>query len=129
MPAINPETREGLLCVRQAPEDERVRLALEGELDLASVKIAEEALLSALASGGDVLVDLDKLTFIDSTGISLLVMALHMRQSGLSFVPSGSAEVGRLLRLTGLAERMELAPAEESLSPSGDDLPPVLPAA
>lgn len=133
MPVIKSEIKDGLLTVRQAPEDDRVRVAFEGELDLASVKIAEESLLTAFASGGDVLIDLEKLAFIDSTGISLLVMALRMKETGLSFVPSGSSEVGRLLSLTGLDERMEFAPAEEPLSalpsPPDEDLPPVLPAA
>jgi anti-anti-sigma factor len=129
VPAIKSETKNGLLTVRQTLEGDRVRLALEGELDLASVEIAEESLLSALASGGDVLIDLDKLVFIDSTGISLLVMALRMKENGLSFVPSASAEVGRLLGLTGLDERMEFVPAGETLSalpsPPDEDLPPV----
>lgn len=133
MPVIKSEIQDGLLTVRLTPEGDRVRLALEGELDLASVKIAEESLLSALATGEDVLIDLEKLVFIDSTGISLLVMALRMKENGLSFVPSASAEVGRLLGLTGLDERMEFAPAGETLSalpsPPDEDLPPVLPAA
>lgn len=123
MPVTKSEIQDGLLTVRQTPEGGRVRVALEGELDLAGVKTAEESLLNAFTSGGDVLVDLDKLEFIDSTGISLLVMALRMKESGLSFVPSGSAEVARLLSLTGLDERMVFAPAEETLSP-----PPAPPA-
>lgn len=133
MPMIKSEIQDGLLTVRQMSEGDRVRVAFEGELDLASVKTAEASLLDALGSGGDVLVDLGKLEFIDSTGISLLVMALRMKENGLSFVPSESAEVRRLLNLTGLDERMRFAAVEEPLSavssPPDEDLPPVLPAA
>lgn len=125
MPVIESEIQDGLLTVRQSPDGDRIRIALEGELDLSNSKTVETPLREAIASGRDVLIDLDLLTFIDSTGISLLVMALREKEGGLSFVRSQSPEVRRLLDLTGLDERMEFELAEEP----EEELPRVLPAA
>lgn len=114
MAAPNPEVQDGLLTVRNSLEGDRIRVAVEGELDLSCAETAETALLSATADGKDVLVDLSGLEFIDSTGISLLVMTMRIKQTGLSFLPSASAEVQRLLSLTGLDERMKFADLEEA---------------
>lgn len=114
MPESQPEVQDGLLTVRQTPEGDRVRVAIEGELDLSCAETAETALLSATALGKEVLVDLSGLEFIDSTGISLLVMTMRIKETGLSFVPSASAEVERLLGLTGLDERMKFVDLEQA---------------
>jgi anti-sigma B factor antagonist len=104
------EIQNGLLLVRQTQEAESTRLTLHGELDLANAHSLELTLQEALHRGGDVVVDLGELEFIDSTGITLLVMALrgpHAEQ--LSFLPSESPEVCRLLSLTGLDQRLGLS--------------------
>jgi anti-sigma B factor antagonist len=129
VPVIKSQVKDGLLTVRQTAEEGRVCVAIEGELDLASVETAESALFTALAGGQDVLVDLGGLLFIDSTGISLLVTALRIKETGLSFIPSRSTEVRRLFNLTGLDERMQFVSADEMAAPSDEDLPEVLPAA
>lgn len=129
MPVIKSEIKDGLLTVRQRPEGDRVCIAISGELDLASAETAESALLNVLGSGQEVWVDLRELVFIDSTGISLLVMAMRMKETGLRFVPAESAEVIRLFSLTGLDERMDFVGAEEAPPRSDEDLPEVLPAA
>jgi anti-anti-sigma factor len=112
---IDTRVQDGLLTIRQAFEGERIRVCLEGELDLANAKTAEGVLAAALASGRDVLVDLGQLEFLDSTGVSMLVMAL--RDPGaerLRFLPSESLAVRRLLSMTGLDERLGLAAREET---------------
>lgn len=101
------EVRDGLLVVRQVAESESVRLALHGELDLSNSKTVELSLAEAFASGKKVVIDLGKLEFLDSTGVSLMVMALARPDAAkLSFLPSESAEVSRLLTMTGLDARM-----------------------
>ncbi|HEX5984317.1 MAG TPA: STAS domain-containing protein [Solirubrobacterales bacterium] len=100
--------------MRQTPDGGRIRLALDGELDLSNVATVEAPLLDALGSGKEVVVDLGQLEFIDSTGISLLVMAMKIRESGLSFVPCRSLEVRRVLNLTGLDERMPFEAADRA---------------
>lgn len=55
-------------------------------------------------------VDLAKLEFLDSTGIALLVAALKGQSAQrLSFLPSESSDVARLLALTGLDRRLGFA--------------------
>jgi anti-anti-sigma factor len=107
MPDANHPIKDGLLTVQQLDEGAQLRLSLRGELDLSNVKTAEAALTEALASSKKVLVDLGSLEFLDSTGIALLVTALQRSDAErLSFVPSKSSGVRRLLDLTGLDARM-----------------------
>lgn len=112
MPTLNDsEVQDGLLHVHQIVTDDQVRLDLHGELDLANAKTLEASLLEAFALEKDILVDLGKLEFLDSTGISLLVTAMARPDaSKLSFLPSESLEVSRVLSLTGVDARMFRAP-------------------
>jgi anti-sigma B factor antagonist len=102
----NTEVQDGLLIVRRELDAAGMRVALLGELDLANVRTAESVLQEALDSGNELLVDLAKLEFIDSTGLSLLVMALRRAEGRVSFLPSDSESVRRLLSLTGPPPRM-----------------------
>jgi anti-sigma B factor antagonist len=93
-------------------------VAVSGELDLASGPELETELNQL--NGPDmklVVVDLRRLDFMDSTGLSIIVRA-HQRlteqgcQMGLV---KGSQQVQRLLDLTGVAERLRLVDAPEDL--------------
>lgn len=122
MSLIDNEIQDGLLAVQQTSEGSRVRLALRGELDLSNAPTAEKGIEEAFASEMDVLIDLGPLEFIDSTGIALIVRAMGREDARrLTFLPSKSETVRRLLNLTGLDEKMPLSTTEDS--------PPVLPAA
>ncbi|MGN6663033.1 MAG: STAS domain-containing protein [Solirubrobacterales bacterium] len=113
--SADTEVRDGLLIVHQLADGERIRLALRGELDLANAKTLEASMLEAFDSGREVVVDLGKLEFLDSTGISLLVAAMGRPDAGrLSFLPSESGEVTRLLALTGLDARMRFGRSSQS---------------
>jgi anti-sigma B factor antagonist len=112
VPTTDFKVHDGLLVVEQTSEGERLRIALQGEMDLANADTAESILSEALSSGRSVVVDLAKLEFLDSTGLALLVAAMRSDSDGqLSFLPSEHAAVRRLLNLTGLDARMNLAPA------------------
>lgn len=83
-----------------------------GELDLATVPAFEHELDAAMARrDGGVVVDLSQLEFIDSTGIALLVRTMSHENGSprLRFVPSRAPGVVRVLDMTGVSERMELA--------------------
>ena len=109
MSITNAEISDGLLTVRQVDEGDVLRLSLEGELDLSNAKTLEASMLKAFASGSHTLVDLGKLEFLDSTGISLFVAAIGGEAAEkITFLPSESPEVCRLLKLTGLEERLGL---------------------
>jgi anti-anti-sigma factor len=84
---------------------DRAVVSLEGELDLATSPQLREQLV-ALTERADsvIVVDLTDLAFIDSTGLSVLVMALNRsRASGGSIVlRNPSPSVMRILEITGL---------------------------
>jgi anti-sigma B factor antagonist len=97
-------------------------IAVSGELDLASSPELEQELQRVWDSGAEQLViDLRKLEFMDSTGLSIIVGA-HQRLSEegreLSLV-RGPAQVQRLLDLTGVAERLRLVDTPEEVLTGG----------
>jgi anti-sigma B factor antagonist len=80
---------------------------LWGELDLAGSPQLREAFIdAAVQPGSDVTVDAVRLTFLDSTGISVLVSACkRIRAEGGTFrVIDVSAVVRRVLEISGLIE-------------------------
>jgi anti-sigma B factor antagonist len=97
-------------------------IALSGELDLASSPALEEAFERVFASDADTLVvDLRKLDFMDSTGLSVIVKAhqtVEDRDLKL-YVVNGPAQVQRLLSLTGVAERVSLIDSPEEVLGGG----------
>jgi anti-anti-sigma factor len=98
--------------------DQAVLIGVSGELDLASSPELDAELERATASDLELLViDLRKLEFMDSTGLSVLVRA-HQRatQNGKRFaIVKGPQQVQRLLSLTGVAERLTVVDEPEEL--------------
>jgi anti-sigma B factor antagonist len=129
MPSTDFQVHDGLLVVQQAVEGERIRLTLNGEMDLANAETAGSILGEALGSGKSVLVDLAKLEFLDSTGIAMLIAAIGKAGEQLSFLPSEHEAVRRLLTLTGLDERMNLVPTPVRPGAAATAAEPLLPAA
>lgn len=93
-------------------------VALSGELDLASSPALEEAFDRVFASEAEVVViDLRKLDFMDSTGLSVIVKAQQtVEDRGVRlYVINGPAQVERLLSLTGVAERVSFVDSVEDV--------------
>jgi anti-sigma B factor antagonist len=95
----------------------RAILTLDGELDMASAE-----LLRQLTDGEDLrgeamlVLDLQQLRFIDSTGLRALLTTLERcRERGQEFaITPGSQQVQRLLSVTGVAEHLPtIATADE----------------
>ncbi len=79
-------------------------LGVEGELDLAVAHELDEALARAADKAERIAVDLSQCTFIDSTGIAVLLRA-HSRPEGPALVvlrPSG--QVQRVFEVAGLTQ-------------------------
>jgi anti-sigma B factor antagonist len=97
-------------------------IVVGGELDLASSAALDRELARVVDSGGErVIVDLRKLEFMDSTGLSTLVKA-HQRAeaAGKRFgLVRGSPQVQRLLSLTGVEDRLTFADTPEELLRGG----------
>ena len=83
-----------------------VTIDLVGELDLATAPRLRDQLAQVSEDGADhITLDLTGLDFIDSTGLSVLVMAYTRAQSsgGALTVRHPSAAVMRIFEITGLA--------------------------
>jgi anti-anti-sigma factor len=107
-----PTRRNGFACVSINGRDGAVRLAVSGELDLATSAELSRALSTAQASAKLVTLDLRRLEFMDCTGLAVLVAAAdRARACGDHFrLVRGSPPVDRLLALTGFEHRFEMPP-------------------
>jgi anti-sigma B factor antagonist len=95
-------------------QDERVVLAAEGELDLSTVPAVDREVQELCAAGcRSIVLDLRALTFIDSSGLSLLLrLDAQARSDGFAFaIVEGDGPVRRLLALTNLTDDFEHAEA------------------
>jgi anti-sigma B factor antagonist len=110
---------ESQLRIDERHEADRVILALSGELDMASAELLEQALESAeLQSTPMILLDLQQIEFIDSTGLRSVLVALERcraRHQEFAITP-GSQQVQRLLSVTGLGEHVPTVPAPDELA-------------
>ena len=88
-------------------------VALAGELDLGTVTAVERRLAELREAGKAVVLDLDRLTFMDSTGIRLLLTACEAAErDDWSFaVTRGSERVQRVLSAARVADRLPYADA------------------
>jgi anti-sigma B factor antagonist len=88
-----------------------VVLALTGVLDIAHATGVRKALLDLqLRRGGGLALDLRDMSFMDSTGVRLVLLAMrHAEEHHADFaVIPGSGAVQRVLELVGLAEQLPM---------------------
>lgn len=91
-------------------------MTVSGELDVVSSQLLERE-LAKLHGVALVVVDLRGLTFIDSTGLGVLVRAHQAAQEQgrrLGLV-RGNGQVNRLLSLTGLDEELHVGDSADQL--------------
>jgi anti-sigma B factor antagonist len=85
-----------------------VAIALSGELDLASADELDAAIRDAEETDiGWIVADLSDVSFIDSTGLSVLLNAKKRSNGRLSCIPSNHDAVTRLLELTGTIQMLD----------------------
>lgn len=91
-------------------------VTVSGELDVATSQELDHE-LAKLHGVATVIVDLRGLTFIDSTGLGVLVRTHHLcKQQGRRFgLVRGEGQVNRLLSLTGLADELLVLDSPEEL--------------
>ena len=93
-------------------------LRLTGELDLASTPIFERALEDAeLDTAPLVVLDLDELEFVDSTGLRIILLAHERsRERGQEFaITPGSPQVQRLLSITSVTDHLHVIASPDEL--------------
>ncbi len=90
-------------------------VVLSGEIDVAAAPELHEALLGEVASFRFTVVDLSGVTFLDSSGLSVLVTALRRARERAEDVVlcAPTAGVRRVLELAGLAEVFHVFPDRE----------------
>jgi anti-anti-sigma factor len=95
------------------------QIQVEGELDLTVADLLGEALDHAADGNTDILIDLKRCEFLDSTGIAVIVSA-HKRlseQGRRIALHSASSQVLRVLSITGLTGTgLVFGSADEALS-------------
>jgi anti-anti-sigma factor len=101
-------------------------VSLAGELDLSTIPRLEKQLLAQLRSKDGVIVDLTRVTFIDSSGIALLIQAFRAEDAGaLKTVIAEGSQVERVFRLAGIDRALPLftgrAPAMNALNGAAGD--------
>jgi anti-anti-sigma factor len=91
-------------------------VTVSGELDVASSQALEHE-FAKLYGVATVVVDLRGLTFIDSTGLGVLVRAHQVaKEQGRRFgLVHGNGQVHRLLSLTGLDQELLVGDSTEQL--------------
>lgn len=108
-----------ILEIETGDRDGVVHVALRGELDLSSVNKVQEELRRVEADAPAVVVlDLSKLTFLDSTGLRCLVTAdQRARDDGRRVVlVRGPDPVQRVFTITRLEERLEMVDDASAVS-------------
>jgi anti-sigma B factor antagonist len=99
------------LTVETAQTEGAFRISLRGELDVSTVPRFNAALSNPdVRRCHSLIVDLSELTFMDSTGLSaLLVGEMHSRTRGQRFaIVRGPRHVQELFRLTGVDHFLEV---------------------
>jgi anti-anti-sigma factor len=98
-------------------EADKVVLSLLGELDLATAELLEQAIDGVDESEKLIVLDLQQLQFIDSTGLRGVLAALELcRERGQEFaITPGSQQVQRLLSVTGVAGHLRTIAAGDEI--------------
>ena len=91
------------LSIRNSVRTGTHTLALTGELDIDSASKLEKAVREVCASGSGLVIDLRKVTFMDSTGLRVLIVAgalCEEKGHELRIIPG--EDIQRILETTGL---------------------------
>jgi anti-sigma B factor antagonist len=116
-PAANGDSKALSVVVRE--EDSTLRVEIAGELDISTVPACNKE-LSELRhnSANRVVLDLSAISFMDSTGLSaVLVAEMHARMRGQKFVVvAGPPHVHELFKLTGVDNFLEVVGPEDAAS-------------
>lgn len=104
--------------IRVEQDGPAARLHLTGEMDVACRGLFADAVQQCLAYGTtDLLLDLSDLTFIDSSGLRLLIeLWERSRNNGLEIsILQGNGQVRRTMQIAGLDNFLPIADRESSL--------------
>lgn len=100
--------------------DGGVRVILSGDLDLSTAKQAEQAIEEAERGVSLIVIDLRRLSFMDSTGLRVIVSAdKRAKRSGRrAVIVQGPSAVRRVFEITRLGERLEIVDTPDEIEPA-----------
>jgi anti-sigma B factor antagonist len=101
------------LRIESASLDGALVLAASGEIDLATSPRLRETVEAELERGVPLVLDLSEVTFLDSSGIRVLLgCAARAQAGGTRFTVIPSDAVGRTLELCGITDAVLLVAAD-----------------
>jgi anti-sigma B factor antagonist len=107
--------------VQDVPCDGEHTLVLRGELDLNSASSLSATVRSICTEPGTsaLVLDLSRLTFMDSTGIHVLLLAKQLcaEHRAEFFVIPGESQVSRILQITGLLGQLPIRVEHSETTP------------
>lgn len=101
------------LEISHEERDGRLVVAVAGDLDLGSAGVLEAALATLAPFEGPVVIDLDRVGFIDSSGMRALLSVNEIVRTAVGTpvtLAGGTAATRRLIDLTGLDQVFRLEP-------------------
>ena len=89
-------------------------LSVLGEVDLATAPILDEQISAAEAGDASrIVVDLDRVSFMDSSGLQVLLAHVLSKQNGSRLqVTRGSPQVARLFTVSGMLDQLPFVAPE-----------------
>jgi anti-sigma B factor antagonist len=99
---------DGTLHIDVAQRSGTTILSVLGEVDLATAPILDEQ-ISAVEAGDAamIVVDLDRVSFMDSSGLQVLLSHIFSKQNGSRIrLTRGSPQVVRLFTVSGMLEQL-----------------------
>jgi anti-anti-sigma factor len=100
---------DGMLQIDIEHRDGATVLAVDGEIDLATAPMLDERITTAFEAGSDetVIIDLDRVSFMDSSGLQVLLSHIFSQQNGRRIrITKGSPQVYRLFEVSGMADKL-----------------------
>jgi len=107
-------------AIQDVASDGQHRLVLSGELDIAAAPSLEACLYELCADASrSIVLDLRKLTFMDSNGLRLTILARELcRQSGCELrLIQGPAQIRRLFEVTALVSQLPFDSTSDQSGP------------
>ena len=108
---LEMESESGLLKIDVERSRDQLVLSISGELDLATAPLLQEHLLEAAQTDlSEVVVDLEHATYIDSSGLGVLVSAHNrlMARGGSLVICSPTPRSMKLFEIAGLSSYLNI---------------------
>ncbi len=116
LPCSQAPPGQGGFSVDLSYEDPAVRVAVAGEFDGAALASFEDAIAELMEHSRPIVLDLSRLTFIDSCGLWAVTLTQRIcRQRGIRLlIEPGPERVQSVFEVTGLADLLPFAPASRA---------------